>query len=143
MSKYKKYGRGWFNESYRHSLSRRGIKTSRRLSYARKETENDIQRLLTQAQKEAVESRRERVGFAKRRQYLKSDFYMGREIIYIKSGDTIFASLGGEFGYVTGGKTKEQALQRMKDMVKRHGLPSGTVTLNFAIEKKEHLKKYR
>lgn len=30
MSKYKKYGKGWFNESHRHSLARQGIKTRKK-----------------------------------------------------------------------------------------------------------------
>ena len=31
---YKKYGKGWFNESRRHSLARQGIKTGRKTNYA-------------------------------------------------------------------------------------------------------------
>jgi hypothetical protein len=62
---------------------------------------------------------------AKRPYYKKTDFAKinGREVTFIKSGDTIFANVGGEFGFVTGGKTKAESLKRMKDMIKEEGMP--------------------
>jgi len=47
MSRYKPYGKGWFNESYRHSLAARGIKTS----FARKISRDEIKERFKSANK--------------------------------------------------------------------------------------------
>lgn len=82
MKKYKKSG--WYGESLRHSLARKGIKTKGlsstqqlmmlQLNYQKN---NDIQTLISQAEKEALEARKERIGFSKKKK--KINYQKGLE----------------------------------------------------------------
>jgi hypothetical protein len=90
MNKYKRYSSGWFSESHRHSLARQGIKTGRKINYSKSVVDNyDIKGLTIQAEKQALESRKERVGFSKEK---------GRwQIKKVGSKFKIFDSDVGEF----------------------------------------------
>lgn len=61
-SKYKKYGKGWFKESHRHSLARQGIKTGRK-NYS-KNSHSDIARELEiKKEQEQIEREQKQAGF--------------------------------------------------------------------------------